>query len=143
MSTKRKSRWGTNKRLLELYKELNKEFFENKLPHHIRVEWDTDKMPISGTTIARCLWRVPKGGKPGPMVRMFCGGSTAAQHKAYLLQISRKLKPRFLQKQVGMSMLHEMVHLKLGVDICCEDWGGEFDKEMYRLAKAWAFQPFW
>jgi hypothetical protein len=130
LSTKRKPRWGTNKRLLELYKELNKGFFENKLSHHIRVEWDTDKMPISSTTIARCLWHVPKGSKP-------------SQHKAYLLQISRKLKPRFLQKQVGMSMLHEMVHLKLGVDIYCEDWGGEFDKEMYRLAKAWAFQPFW
>ena len=127
--TKRKHRWGTNRSLLELFKALNKEFFDNKLPR-VRVEWDTDKEPVPGTIIARCKWHVLKGGKP-------------EQYKAYLLQISRKLRPIYLQKQVGMSMLHEMAHLKLGVGVDCEDWDGAFDKEMLRLAKAKAFQYFW
>lgn len=40
-------------------------------------------------------------------------------------------------------MLHEMAHLKLGVDIDCREWDGKFDKEMFRLAKAGAFRYFW
>jgi hypothetical protein len=40
-------------------------------------------------------------------------------------------------------MLHEMVHLKLGVGVECEDWDGDFDKEMFKLAAAGAFQWFW
>jgi hypothetical protein len=114
---------------LELFRQLNKEFFDNKLPH-VRVEWDTKKERVPGTLIARCKWRGPKGGKP-------------EQYKAYLLQIKSELRPRYLQKQVGMSMLHEMVHLKLGVGVECEDWDGDFDKEMFKLAAAGAFQWFW
>jgi hypothetical protein len=59
------------------------------------------------------------------------------------MQFSRKLKGKHLQKQVGMSMLHEMAHLKCGVDVACGEWDGAFDKEMFRLAKAGAFRYFW
>lgn len=127
--TKRKTRWGTNKALVELFRILNKEFFDNKLPH-VRVEWETNKIPIKGNILARVRW---KGSN--------CGDT--ADYKPYLLQIHRRLKPRWMQKQVGMSMLHEMAHLKLGVSVDCEEWDGDFDKEMFRLAAVGAFQYFW
>jgi hypothetical protein len=114
---------------MELFKTLNKEFFDNKLPH-IRVEWDTDALPLQGTILARVKWKGPQDGKP-------------ERYKAYLLQISRKLKPKYLQKQVGMSMLHEMAHMKLGVGVDCCEWGGDFDKEMFRISAAGGFQYFW
>jgi len=115
---------GTNKWLRRLYRFLNKEFFKNKLPR-IPVEWGI----LPGNRLARVLWTKPKtkGEKPKP----------------YLLQIRKELKPKYLQKQVGFCILHEMGHIKLGYFVDCEDWGGEFDKLMFDLAKRGAFRYFW
>jgi len=115
---------GTTKWLRGLYRFLNKEFFKNKLPN-ISVEWGE----VPGTLVARVLWTVPKikGEEPKPR----------------LLQIRKELKPKYLQKQVGFCMLHEMGHIKCGYFADCQDWDGEFDKLMFDLAKRGAFRYFW
>src|SRR5208282_4441366 len=119
--------------LKEAYRELNKEYFKNKLPRRFNIEWST----LNGTIVARVRWRaysiVTHKGKKTVV---------STEYKPTVMQFDRKLKGRFLQKQVGMSMLHEMAHLKLGANIDCKDWDGPFDQEMFRLAKAGAFQRF-
>lgn len=122
MTTKRRTRAGSIKWLQELFEELNKEFYDGRLPR-IQFEWTT----LPGTIIARVRWRRHRG-------NLF---------KPYVMQFSRILKHRALQKQVGMSMLHEMAHMKLGVEVDCKEWDGEHDKEMFRLAAAGAFRYFW
>ena len=121
--TTRRRRAGSVAWLREMYRWLNKEFFKNRLPQRFPIAW----ADLPGTIIARVKWsRIrPNDFKPRVM------------------QFDRRLKGQHLQKQVGMSMLHEMAHLKLGVDIDCREWDGKFDKEMFRLAKAGAFRYFW
>lgn len=123
MTTRRRARAGSVAWLRETYRGLNKEFFENKLPRRFPIEWAT----LPSTIIARVRWtRIrPQNFKP------------------IVMQFDRRLKGGHLQKQVGMSMLHEMVHLKLGVEVDCKEWDGPFDKEMFRLAKAGGFRYFW
>ena len=121
--TKSGPRAGSTAWLRMHYAELNKEFFKNKLPRNFPIEWA--KLP--GSIIARVRWTSkPRG-----------------TYKPRIMQFDRCLKGRCLQKQVGMSMLHEMAHLKLGVDVDCKEWDEKFDKEMFRLAKAGAFRYFW
>ena len=115
-------RAGSKSWLRFRYRELNKEFFRNKLPRRIPIEWAV----LPDTIIARVQWRKRRG-----------------EYQPLRMQFDRRLKGRYLQKQVGMSMLHEMAHLKLGVDVACEEWDGKFDKEMFRLARAGAFRYFW
>ena len=123
MTTRRRARAGSIKWLRELSNGLNKEFFDSKLPRRLDFEWH--KLP--GTIIARVRWKRLENG----------------EFKPYVMQFSRMLKHAALQKQVGMSMLHEQAHLKLGVKVDCREWDGEFDREMFRLAKAGAFRYFW
>ena len=127
-----KHRAGSVAWLRALYKRLNKEHFKNKLPKRLPIEWAT----LNGTIIARVKWKAYKR-----LTRK--GKYSVSEYKPVVMQFDRKLKGAFLQKQVGMSMLHEMVHLKLGAEIDCKDWDGPFDQEMLKLAKAGAFQFFW
>jgi len=109
--------------LRELYNEMNKEFYEGKLTRRLNFEWQT----LPGTIIARVRWK----------------RFSNDDFRPYVMQFSRRLKHAALQKQVGMSMLHEMAHLKCGIKVDCREWDGEFDKEMFRLAKTGAFRYFW
>ncbi|PWT76410.1 MAG: hypothetical protein C5B59_06710 [Bacteroidetes bacterium] len=122
MLTHPKARWGSLKYLRQLYRILNREYFESKLPT-IPIEW----ADLPGTIIARVRWR-----------RI---GNT--EYKPYVMQFRKELKPRFLQRQVGMSMVHEMAHMVLGPESDCLDWGGPFDRLMFKLTKKGAFQRFW
>jgi hypothetical protein len=130
VTTKKRPRAGSVKMLIELYCDLNKEFFNNDLPHRLPIEW----ADLPGTIIARVRW------KNRTDIRR---GIVRSGFNPFVMQISRHLKPVYLQKQLGMSMLHEMVHLKLGIDVACEEWDGAFDKEMFSLAKRGAFRLFW
>ena len=123
MTTERKARAGSKRWLRTLYNEINSEFFEGKLTKRLDFEWV--KMP--NNLVARVLWRRQPDGT----------------YKPYTMQFSDLMKHRALQKKVGFSMLHEMAHVKLGVDVQCTEWDGEFDKEMFRLAKEGAFRLFW
>jgi len=123
MTTRKRCRAGSNKWLRTLYNELNLEFFGDKLPKDLKFEW----AKIPSTHIARVLWnRQPDG-----------------TYKPMRFQVHELMKPRIFQKKVGMTMLHEMVHIKLGPSIVCEDWDGPFDQEMFDLAKRGAFRLFW
>jgi hypothetical protein len=123
VTTKRKCRAGSAAWLRGLYNELNAEFFENKLPHNLEISWAT----LDKNTTARVLW------KKGP----------DSKYIPYRVEIDAIMKPAKLQKKCGMSMLHEMVHIKSGLEVACEEWDGEFDKEMFKLAAAGAFRLFW
>ena len=132
-------RVGSTAWLRFIYRFLNTEFFDNKLPKRLPVVWA--KLP--GTLMARVRWRsyrtVTRGkGKRGkrPLV-------IDTRHVPLIMQIDRRLKGQHLQKQVGMSMVHEMAHLVLGVHVECTEWGGKFDRLMFRLCRKGAFQRFW
>jgi hypothetical protein len=134
MTTKKQHRAGSIKMLAELYRDLNREFFSSKLPRRMHIQW----FDLPGTIIARVRWKalahLTKRGN-----KTIC----KTYYKPFVLQIDRRLKGRHLQKQVGMSMLHEMAHLKLGPNVDCTEWDGPFDKEMLRLARRGAFRLFW
>jgi hypothetical protein len=129
-----KYRAGSVAWLREIYRNLNKEYFRNKLPKRFKIEWTT----LNGTIVACVRWKAY-----ATIYRKGKKTNVSTKYKPTVMQFDRKLKGRFLQKQVGMSMLHEMAHLKLGAMVDCKDWDGPFDKEMFRLAKAGAFQRFW
>ena len=118
-----RARAGSNRWLRTLYAELNKEFFGNNLPKRLCIEWARPPYP----RIARVLWERKSDGTYIPLK----------------LQVHEIMKPSILQKKVGFSMLHEMVHIKLGPAVECEEWDGKFDKEMFSLAKRGAFRLFW
>lgn len=115
-------RAGSVNWLRETYRELNKEFYNNELPRSFPIQW----ADLPGSIIARVKWKIK-----------------IDVYVPYVMQFDRKLKGRHLQKQVGMSMLHEMAHLRCGADVDCREWDGKFDKEMFRLARAGAFRYFW
>jgi len=122
-----KNRAGSIAWLRELYRELNKEYYRNKLPKRLPITW----FDLPGNIIARVRWTA------------YVIDRKTTAYKPKVMHFDRRLKGRHLQRQVGMSMLHEMAHLKLGTEVECREWDGEFDKEMLRLAKAGAFNRFW
>lgn len=127
MTTKREARAGTQRWLRVLYNELNEEFFDNKLPKKLKFEWVDMAKVNRDNLVARVLWtRLPHG-----------------VYVPHTVQFSDRMRHKSMQKKAGFSMLHEMVHLKLGVHVQCEEWDGEFDKEMFKLAEAGAFRLFW
>ena len=116
-------RAGSSSWLRTLYRCLNNEFFEGKLPR-VDVRWHSCQSRV----MAKTLWGLHKGDK---------------LHTPLTVWFDPLLKDKRLQKQVGMSMLHEMAHIKLGPAVECREWHGEFDKEMFRLSAAGAFRYFW
>lgn len=117
--------------LRELYRDLNKEFYRNKLPKRLPITW----FDLPGQIIARVRWAA--------YIVVDSKDRKKTKYKPRVMHFDRKLKGRHLQRQVGMSMLHEMAHLKLGTEVECREWDGKFDREMLRLAKAGAFNRFW
>jgi len=104
-----------------LYRHYNRKYFANKLPKHTLVGWASR---MSGpTTIAEAICMI--GMDPA-------------------IRIRRKISDN--NSLVRMSMLHEMVHIKLhyltpgGHKV---EHGPRFQAEMLRLAKKGAFAKLW
>lgn len=116
-------RAGSTAWLRLVYKCLNNEFFGGKLPK-VDVRWHR----CQNRLMAKTMWGLHRGD---------------TKHTPLTIWFDPVLKDQRLQKQVGMSMLHEMVHVKLGCEVECREWHGAFDKEMFRLASAGAFRYFW
>ena len=61
---------------------------------------------------------------------------------ASVIALNSLFKENFVDV-LRQTILHEMVHVKLGCEVECREWHGAFDKEMFRLASAGAFRYFW
>jgi hypothetical protein len=59
------------------------------------------------------------------------------------LGLNDKLQRPFWRKIAAIKIVHEMVHLLLGPDVDCQDFGGDFDKAMLRAVNEGAFLEFW
>jgi len=128
--TKRTPDFKTNRWLKQLYNELNHDFFDNKLPKRVRVIWSAD---VEHRLMGKTMWRPV----PAPQ------GSPVTEYEPYEIRISNRLKRLYLQRPVGMLMVHEMNHIKKGLLVSCEEFDGEFDKSMFELCAKGAFQTFW
>lgn len=121
---KRLPDFKSNRFLKRLYNELNADYFDNKLPRTMKVIWSED---IEYNLVAKTMWRRNIEGVMEP----------------FEIRIPIRLQKLYLQKQVGMTMVHEMNHIKCGFDVNCEEMDGEFDKSMFDLCAKGAFQTFW
>lgn len=126
-TSKKKTNFKTNRWLKKLYNELNKDFFEGKLPKNIRVIWSDE---VEYGILGKTMWY--------PL-----GYDTQDGYGAEEIRISTRLKKLYLQRTVGMLMVHEMNHIKCGLNVPCEEFGGGFDDSMFELCKRGAFQTFW
>ena len=123
--TTKKHNYKTNRFLKRLYNELNHDYFDDKLPKDIPVIWSDD---VEYNILGKTMWRV---------------ANEAKGYEPYEIRVSNRLKKLYLQRTVGMLVLHEMNHIQCGVEISCEEYGGEFDKKMFELAARGAMQTFW
>ena len=130
-----KIRSGSNAWLRGIYRWLNKDYFQNKLPKRLPVEW----ADLPGTTVARAKWtsRTTTNYKNRKKIVV------RKKWMPKLIQVDRSLRHNYLASYVGMCLVHEMNHVACGVDEDCKTFDGEFDKNMFRLTKQGAFQPFW
>lgn len=115
----------TNRWLKNLYNELNKDFFGGKLPKNIRVIWSED---VQHGVMGKTMW---------------FNSTVTGDMVPYEIRIPIRMRKLYLQRSVGMTMVHEMNHIKCGFEVPCEEFGGKFDDSMFELCKKGAFQTFW
>lgn len=119
------ARVGTIKFVEQLYRILNREYFNNSLALEIKFKWvatDSLRNKNAGLSLARTTK---------------LKGSSGA-----LVCLVRILRKKQFQRMLGWILVHEMAHIRLGGGECRE-WNGKFDKLMFSLAKKGVFQRFW
>lgn len=106
----------TEKKLLSLYKQYNKKYFDGRLPAEVPIKFvDMSATDHCGLTTMFS--------EPGLSLSVIYLDSTFRDHD-------------ILNK---FSLLHEMVHIKVPL----AEHGQEFDDEMIRLAFRGAFRGIW
>lgn len=108
-----------DKRLQKLYVKYNKLYFDNSLPSDVQVGWVA--YPEDSVHIAETATLDEDNG--------------VIHHTIYIGESIRSL-----DTVVKMTLLHEMVHVKIHP---YNKHGRKFDEEMLRLASRGAFNKLW
>jgi hypothetical protein len=136
-------------KLKEAYLEYNCRYFRNSLPRDTKVLWGIENESCLGYARRECAYpgifkteeaairardKINQGLIPEPMAK-------------YTIWIHPKTQfdvPKSRPTKVAlMTLLHEMVHLKLWKKYPKEQHGHRFNKEMKRLARVGAFRNLW
>lgn len=123
---RREPRYGSRKWISFMYSRFRFDFFDEtdrrKLPTARNLEffWYTDPTQ----SFAKTLF---ERGTNRPMA----------------LGLNDKLQVAYWRKIAAIKIVHEMIHILLGPDIDCQDFGNDFDKAMMKAVNNGAFMEFW
>lgn len=112
----------SKKGLRKMYRDFNRKWFRNRLPKNIEVRFVD--LP-----------------QPKALSHINFGLTHFEAYKPVYIYIWSGLQRN--HGETAMTLLHEMVHVSL--PYTCNSHGpySRFEKEMVRLAKAGAFNPYW